>query len=79
LLAATRRDVPFRMGNGGHEAEAVHRSGPRFGRPSRSENTSAGYRAEGWCDGGDESIRGDPEQPFRNTGAEAEAPADGAA
>jgi hypothetical protein len=49
-----------------------------FGHPSRSENNDAGYRAEGWCDGGDESMDGDPEQPCTNAGAEAEAPGDGA-
>jgi hypothetical protein len=50
--------VTFLMGNGGQEAGAVHGAGPAFGRHSGSEDTDAGYRHEGWCGGGDESIGG---------------------
>jgi hypothetical protein len=77
LLTGCNMDVSFPMGAGGQEAEVVHGAGPIFGRPCGSGNTGAGYGAEGWCVGGDESVGGGPEQPFTNTGAEAVAPADG--
>jgi hypothetical protein len=81
LVAAIRRGMPFPVGAGGQCAEVVHGAGPIFGRSCGSGNTGAGYRAEGWCDGGDERIDGDPEPPSnlsRTQGAEAVARADGA-
>jgi hypothetical protein len=78
LMTGCTKDVSFPIGARGQEAEAEHRAGPIFGHPSRSESTGAGYRAEGWCDGGDESAGGDPGRFFTNAGAEAEAPGDGA-
>jgi hypothetical protein len=74
LVAAMRRGMPFPIGAGGQCAEVVGGAGPVFGRPCGSGNTGAGYMAEGWCEGGDESVGRDREQPgnlSQTQGAEA--------
>jgi hypothetical protein len=78
LIAGIRRGMPLPMGAGGQCGEVVHGAGPIFGRACGSGNTGGGYRAEGWCDGGDESIGGDPEQLSGIQGTDAVSRADGA-